>query len=144
MPLELPSRNPGDFLAFVAENVTAGDPAAEEMIAEMAVVPTFFGMVLVVECWSNDEMTPDQNEVRRTPLADTVGSYESRQVCAVDIRGNVYGLHRKRGEKPEDFDGLTGRVIAALHVITLAVAERLPPGPGRPGRPTTQRCNPEP
>jgi hypothetical protein len=127
--IPLPDGNPGEYLSSVARLFSSDQPEVKAGVAGIA-QPAFFGMVLVNEAWGNDELTPEQNQARRKPLADTVGSYESRIVSAVDIRGNIYCLNRRRGEKPEDWSRypITGRVIRSLHAITLAVAERLPPG----------------
>ena len=89
---------------------------------------TFFGMMLVFEAWTNTEVeNPDR------PLPDIVGSFETRWLNAVDIRGRVYAVMRKRGtDQPLMASSVTADIttpeLDALRRITLSVAKHLTPG----------------
>lgn len=129
-PLPTHLGNPvGEYLRHLADAI-ASDAEFAAIIADEA----FFGFALFVESWSNTELTPEQHRTRTRSLADIPGSYESRDTSAVDIRGNVYGIHRRRGAKPlvagqeGPMPALVGPVMAALRDMTVAVAERLPAG----------------
>jgi hypothetical protein len=130
-PVPTQPQNPvGAYLRHLADAMT-NDADGRELAALIADA-AFFGFALFVESWTNTELTPEQHRTRTRSLADIPGSYESRDTSAVDIRGNVYGIHRRRGAKPlvtgqeGPMPALVGPIMAALRDMTLAVAERLP------------------
>lgn len=119
----------GFRLAFFARAMASDAPIGVALVRAILGKGTFHGFALFVECWTNDEMTPEQDRNRTTALADIVGSYESRTVLAVDAYGNLFCLYRKRGEKPFEVPSehnLVGGTLAALVRMTLAVAQHLP------------------
>lgn len=104
----------------------------------------FAGVMFMSEAWMRLGMTDkarqeyvDQDHLSLADLPDTAESktVELRQVCAVDTSGTTYFLQRQAGQDVvvdvfgwDDPESMTGNVMSALRLITIAVCEGLPPG----------------
>lgn len=127
-PVQMPRRGPpADHVAQLADWMTTGAFIGGPLVQVLSQRPSFFGYLMVVEAWVNDDVSPEDDHKH---MADILGSYEERLLLAVDIRGNAYGIARRRGQEPVEHPPVTftGRLIQSLHAMTLAVAEQMPPG----------------
>lgn len=119
----------GMYLRFVADRMRTS-PAGRALAVGMA-EQSVVGIALFCESWSNSELSIEQARDLTVSLADTPGSYESRDVAAIDIYGNAYGIHRRRGHKPVEAHAdlpLAGEIMRGLRDIMLTVAEHVPAG----------------
>lgn len=153
-PLFYANANPGDVVQAFANSLdgAVGGTIAKQdrnfIINGLAIGP-LRAVVFAAEAWALESPSAD-NPAR--PLADTVGAFEMRQVCAVCPDATSYLLGRRRGHPPViswvntvtgtrgrigDDDGfrhvasLVGGLVRSLRRIVNVVNEKmgLPPVP---------------
>jgi hypothetical protein len=110
--------------------ILADEARPDHFERENAWRDSMVALTLVTEAWGND-WTPGETPPPPTDrsLGDVPGSYECRQLSAVDVWGHTYVIHHRRGREPITVTGaIMSTIMQHLRTMTLAIAEAMPEG----------------